>query len=202
MNDSTSLLRRVFRRRALPFILLLLAAHAGAAGFDIAQLMQTLAQTRGAQATFVEKKYIAILDRPIESSGELVYQAPGHLEKRTLRPKAEDMILDGHELTFIRGKQRRSMQLQDYPQIAAFTDSIRGTMAGDRKALERLFRLELEGGPERWQLSLTPTDSGSGASAYVQRIRIGGSRDNVTSIEIVQKDGDRSVMTITRSPAP
>jgi outer membrane lipoprotein-sorting protein len=188
--------------RLLAAALLFAAAHAGAAGFDLAQLMQTLSQTRAAQASFVEKKYLAVLDRPVESSGELVYQAPGHLEKRTLRPKPEDMILDGRELTFIRGKQRRTLQLQDYPQVAAFTDSIRGTMAGDRKALERLFHLELEGSAERWTLTLTPIDSGSGASAYVQRIRIGGARDNVTSIEIIQKDGDRSVMTITRTAAP
>ena len=59
---------------ALTITLWLMAAPAigYAAEWDIDQLMQSLALTRTDRASFVEKKYIAILDRPVESSGELV----------------------------------------------------------------------------------------------------------------------------------
>ena len=116
--------------------------------------MRGLAQTRSGHASFVEKKSIAMLDKPVESSGELFYTAPDHLEKRTLKPKPESMMVDGDTLVIERGRQKYRLQLQDYPELAAFIDSIRGTLAGDRKALERNYRLSLDGSAEHWTLQL------------------------------------------------
>lgn len=187
-------------RRSLRSLLLSLCAMAPAlslaADWDLDQLMQSLAQAKPGRASFVEKKYIAMLDRPIESSGELAYSAPDRLEKRTAKPKLETMVVEGDTLILERGRQKHTVQLQQYPELAGFIDSIRGTLAGDRKALERAFRLKLEGPTERWTLTLWPTDAKM--ATLIHLIRIGGMRDNVRSIEVIQTDGDRSVMTIER----
>jgi outer membrane lipoprotein-sorting protein len=173
---------------------------AALAAWDLQQLMDTLAQNKSSRTTFVEKKYIAMLDKPVESSGELLYTAPDGLEKRTLKPKAESMIIKGGELFIERGQQKHRLQLQAYPELAAFIDSIRGTLAGDRKALERSYRLSLEGTAERWTLRLLPLNEKM--AAVIQRISITGSRDQVSSIEISQADGDSSLMTIEKPAAP
>jgi outer membrane lipoprotein-sorting protein len=158
--------------------------------------MTQLAAKPSERATFVEKKTIALLDKPVESSGELRYKAPNLLEKRTLKPKAEMLRIDGDTLTFERGKKTQQVSLADYPEIAGFVDSIRGTLAGDRKALERSFQLALDGNPERWSLALTPTEPKM--SELIRKIVIGGRRGDVRSIEIQQADGDRSLMTVER----
>ncbi|HJU72016.1 MAG TPA: LolA-related protein [Paucimonas sp.] len=194
-------IRPVFRRTFL--FLLAIAfwpALSMAADWDIDQLMQSMGKVASGRATFIEKKTMAMLERPVESSGELLYTAPDHLEKRTLKPKPETMTIDGGTLTIERGRQKLAVQLSEYPELAGFLDSIRGTLAGDRKALERVFRLQLEGGAERWQLSLTPTDGKMATTIHL--IRIAGSRDNVRRIEIIQTDGDRSVMTVTPVATP
>ncbi len=180
--------------------LLLLPAFGHAATWDIDQLMQGLARIRTSQANFVEKKTIAMLDRPVESSGELFYRAPDHLEKRTLKPKPESMIVDGDSLIIQKGHKKYRLQLADYPELAAFIDSIRGTLAGDRKALERNYRLSLDGTAEHWILQLVPTDVKM--QAVVQRIRIAGELDTVRSIEINQADGDSSKMLIEKLVTP
>src|SRR3984893_4958541 len=54
---------------------------------DLDKLMGLLAQRQHGHVTFVEEHFLAVLDRPVESSGELLYDAPDHLEKRTLKPK-------------------------------------------------------------------------------------------------------------------
>jgi hypothetical protein len=167
-----------------------------AADWDIDQLMRGLAQNRSGRASFVEKKSIAMLDKPVESSGELVYTAPGHLEKRTLKPKPESMTVDAGTLIIERGRQKHHLQLQDYPELGAFIDSIRGTLAGDRKALERNYRLSLDGTAEHWTLQLLPVDEKM--QAVVKRIRIAGVRDAVRSIEITHADGDSSLMLIEK----
>lgn len=178
----------------------LLAATAQAAEFTIDTLMQILAQTRSDNAVFSEKKYVAILDKPVESSGELLYRAPDRLEKRTLKPRPESMILDRGVLVIERGRQTHRLELQTYPELAAFVDSIRGTLAGDRRALEQSFRLSLEGSAESWQLELTPI--GEKMQSVISKILIAGSRDAVRSIETDQADGDRSVMMIKRLTRP
>jgi hypothetical protein len=176
--------------------LALFPAIGHAADWDIDRLMRDLAQTRSGRASFVEKKSIAMLDKPVESSGELFYTAPDHLEKRTLKPKAESMTVDADTLIIERGRQKHRLQLQDYPELAAFIDSIRGTLAGDRKALERNYRLSLDGTVERWTLQLLPLDEKM--QAVVKRIRIAGVRDAVRSIEIIQADGDSSLMLVEK----
>lgn len=188
------------RRMLVALSLILLPAISHAADWDIDQLMRGLAQTRSDHASFVEKKSIAMLDKPVESSGELFYSAPDHLEKRTLKPKPESMTVDGDTLVIERGRQKYRLQLQDYPEVAAFIDSIRGTLAGDRKALERNYRLSLDGSAEHWTLQLLPTDEKM--QAVVKRIRIAGVRDTVRSIEISQADGDSSMMLIEKSATP
>ena len=170
------------------------------AAWDLQQLMQNLSQNKSGQATFVEKKYIAVLDKPVQSSGDLLYTAPDRLEKRTLKPKPESMLVNGNELVVERGRQKHRVQLQNYPELAAFIDSIRGTLAGDLKALERNYQLSLEGTAERWTLQLVPV--GEKMRVVVQHIRISGIADDVRSVEITQADGDRSLMTIEKLTAP
>jgi len=176
---------------------LCLASGAAQAAWQLGDLMQALAQSKGGQASFIEKKYLSIVDKPVESSGELRYVAPDRLEKRTLKPRAESLVLEGQRLTIERtGKQRLTLDLQSYPEAAAFVDSIGGTLAGDRSALEKVYRLSLSGDAAQWQLILLPQYSRM--SDIVSRIVIRGSRGDVTRIDFDLADGDRSEMIITK----
>lgn len=173
------------------------AGAAPASNWGIGELMQSLAQVKSANGTFVERKYLSILNAPLELSGTLSYSAPGHLEKHTLAPKPESLVLDRDQLTLedkVR-KQRRTLVLQDYPVLWALVESIRSTLAGDRQTLNRFYRVELEGDELEWRLSLKPRETRM--QALVNEIRIGGSSQSVRTIEIFEAGGDRSVMTVT-----
>jgi hypothetical protein len=200
LRSSPVLLPRLMRHLLAALALMLTPVSSHAAEWDIDQLLRGLAQIRSDHAAFVEKKFIAMLDKPVESSGELFYTAPDYLEKRTIKPKPESMVLDHGKLMIERGRQNRELQLQDYPELAAFIDSIRGTLAGDRGALERNYRLSLEGTAARWTLQLLPLDEK--IQAVVKRIRIAGTRDAVRSIETTQADGDSSLMLIEKLATP
>lgn len=194
--NAAPLVSFFYRMLALLAMALLQPVMLQAADWDIDRLMQSLSKAKPGRATFVERKYIAMLDRPLESSGELLYTPPDRLEKRTLKPKPESMLVDGSSLVIERGTKKYAMQLQDYPELEGFIDSVRGTLAGDRKALERSYKLTLEGGNEHWTLILAPSDARM--ATMVQQIRIAGSRDNVLSIDVIQADGDHSLMMIER----
>jgi outer membrane lipoprotein-sorting protein len=190
----------VLRNMLVALALMLATVISYAAEWDIDRLMHGLAQTRSDHASFTEKKYIAMLEEPVESSGELFYTAPDHLEKRTLKPKPEVMVLDHDSLVIERGHKKYHLQLQDYPELAAFIDSILGTLAGDRMALERNYRLSLEGTADSWALQLLPVEENM--QAVVKRIRIAGGGYDVHSIEITQADNDSSIMLIEKLASP
>jgi Outer membrane lipoprotein carrier protein LolA-like len=196
------------RRRALGLLLLAaLSAAAAAANInpppragtsDLDTVMSLLAQRQHGRVEFVEQKFLSILDHPIESSGELLYDAPDRLEKRTLLPRAETLVLDGSVLTMERGGHKRALDLHRYPQIQPFVESIRATLAGDRGALERVFHVEFAGGVRRWSLTLAPLDRQ--LQRTIKQVQIDGSQDQLQRVEIRQTDGDRSLMTL-RAPA-
>lgn len=159
--------------------------------------MQNLGQVKSARGKFVERKYLAMLNAPLDSSGTLVYTAPGRLEKYTLLPKPEALVLEQDKLVieFKDRNQRRTLVLQDYPVIWAFVESIRSTLAGDLQTLNRFYRASLEGGEDKWRLSLKPVEPN--IQTVVKEIQIGGSGNRVRTVEIIETEGDRSVMTIT-----
>jgi Outer membrane lipoprotein carrier protein LolA-like len=161
---------------------------------DLDRLMALLAQRQHGHVSFVEEHFLAVLDRPVESSGELLYDAPDRLEKRTLKPKPETLILEHGVITAHRGHHTYVLNLGDYPQIVPLIDSIRATLAGDRASLERIFKVTLDGPLEHWTLLLLPIDSSVAKS--VKQIRIEGVQDAIHTVEIQQADGDRSLLTI------
>ena len=171
-----------------------LAAGASAGAATLDELLQLLAARRHSHTSFSEVHQLAMLDRPLESSGELLYEAPDHLVKRTLRPKSETLLLEHGVLTAHRGRRAWALPLSEYPQVVPFVESIRATLAGDRAALERFFSVELSGSLEHWSLSLQPTDAT--VARNVRQIRFEGERDAIRAVEITETDGDASVLTV------
>jgi outer membrane lipoprotein-sorting protein len=181
-------------RGILPWLSLLALPTAWAGNWDIDALMRGLAKHEGGRAKFVETKTVAVLDKPVVSSGELNYTPPDRLEKRTFKPKQELMVLDGDTLRLERGKQVFTIRLSEHPEALAFVDSLRGTLSGDKAALEKNYKLILSGTETHWTLDLLPDDQR--IAAFVLRITFGGSGNRVESIRYLQADGDSSTMTI------
>lgn len=182
----------------LALIFLGFSPYLPAAQFTVGELMEALANNTQGAATFTETKYLGILDQPVESSGGLLFVPPDRLEKLTLKPQVEALILKGEVLTVKGPLHNRELSLKDYPEVAGMIESIRATLAGDHRALERLFRLDLEGVSDRWNLVLTPLDTRLGR--LIGRIRMEGTGGELRKVEIWQADGDHSVMSIRKNP--
>jgi hypothetical protein len=161
---------------------------------DLDDVLHGLAARRHGEVSFIEQHFLSMLKRPVESSGELIYVAPDHLEKRTLEPRPESLVLQGQVLTVQRGHSTHVLDLKSYPQVLPLIESIRATLAGDRAALEQRFKLDFGGDRARWILVLTPLDAQ--VAKAVSRVQIDGARDDLLRVEIQQPDGDRSLMTL------
>jgi hypothetical protein len=195
---------RAFDRRAVALALFLLVgagrpAAAADRGWGLPQLMQSLAQVTSSAAFFSERRELRMLSEPLMSSGTLNYVAPDQLEKRTLLPKPERLSIDGGKLTIERSEtnENRTVALADFPEIGAFVESIRATLAGDLPALERYYTISLQGDASDWQITLEPKEKR--LRELVKLIRIAGRGTSIRTIVSEQGDGDRSEMSIVET---
>jgi hypothetical protein len=160
--------------------------------------MALLAERKHGRASFLEQDYFAFLERPVTSSGVLIYEAPDRFVKRTLRPRRASLELDDGLVTVRRGGRRYHFDLSSDPEVAPDLDALRATLAGDRAALERAFDVRFEGSLAHWRLTLTPR--AAPIARRLRAIRIAGLREDIHSIVILESNGDRSVMTLGPPP--
>lgn len=186
--------------RALMGLALLWPVLASAAALDLDPLMKLLAKVGSGEATFVEKKYVAQLDAPLESSGRLSFTAPDSFVRETLKPRRDRLAVNGNTLVMSQGSRSRTVQLDATPEAAVIVEAVRGTLSGNRAVLDRHFSLQAQGTLERWQLELVPRDARM--RGQVAQIRVIGQQAQLREVTVLLADGDRSVMTITPVPPP
>ena len=168
--------------------------------WGLEDLFARFAAVGSSNARFVETREVSLLNAPLESSGTLTYRRPDFLEKRTLQPQAESLRLEGDRLTLTQADgASRTLSVSSMPEIQTYVESIRATLRGDVPTIMRFYEVALEGTVQDWRLQLTPR--ADEARAAVQRIVIAGREAVIRRIEILQADGDRSVMTIQPVPA-
>ena len=203
-------MRRADRRSAIAGRLVALALacafvlasppSAVAAAFDLEALTALLAKVRSGEATFVETRRIEMLDRTLTSSGRLTFKAPDVFVRETLRPRHEKLAVEGNTLTMSIGERSRTLQLDASPEAAVIVEAIRGTLTGNRVALERLFETRVGGDASAWTLELVPRDLR--LRGQVASVRLAGRESAVREVRVLLADGDHSVMTIDPIATP
>ena len=186
--------RRAAWRAVLLALCLGALAPAHAEGFDLQALMQRLSQVRSGEAQFVEDRRVQQLDQTLRSSGRLSFTAPDTFVRETLKPRQERMAVVGNQLTLSRGNRSQTTLLDSVPEAAVIVEAIRGTLTGNRDALERYFDTAVQGSAEQWQLDLVPKEPR--LRGQVTHLRLSGRQSQVREVRMTLADGDTSVMRI------
>lgn len=173
------------------------SANSYANDIDMPTLMQLFSANKNIKTEFVERKYVKILDVPVESKGELIFKAPLHLEKNTKSPITESLIIDGNKVSIERGTFKRSMALDDLSDMTSLVQSLTATFRGDQLGIEQYFVWTLKGTANKWQLILKPKSIK--LFVRIREIRFMGENDYVHTVETTLTDGDSSLMTLGRA---
>ena len=187
-------LRASIARAASVVLLASLPTAAQEEPWDFARLMGELAQVQTSRARYSEVKRVAVLQKPLQLSGTLLYERPGRIEKRQTLPVEEVIRVDGDWLTVEREGKTRRIALQNASLVAALVEGLRATLAGDGAELERLYSVRMQGTRQRWTLALAPREVE--VAGVVKSIVIAGSGSRIGRLEILEPGGDGSVMTI------
>jgi hypothetical protein len=169
----------------------------GATGWDVEQLLESLAKNRQAEARFEETAFSNLLTQPLKTQGTLHFIPPAGIEKHITAPYDERYVIEGDRVFFESKTKatKKTVSLHDYPALRAFIEAFRSTLANDLFTLRRFYRVELQGAPRNWILILHPLDTA--VQELVEFIRLSGEQGQLHNIEILMPDGNRSVMVIT-----
>lgn len=173
---------------------LLLALPLQAHAFGLPELARLMSQVKSGEAAFTEKRSVAMLERTLESSGRLTFAAPDTFVRETLKPRPEKVAVVGNQLTLTAGNRTRTLRLDAVPEAAVMVEAIRGTLTGNRQAIERNFIATVSGQPQRWTMELMPIEPQ--VRELVRSVQIAGQQSWVREVTVVMADGDRSVMNI------
>jgi Outer membrane lipoprotein carrier protein LolA-like len=157
-------------------------------------ILQQMAANPAARLRFVERKFLANLDAPIDSSGELTFFPPDKLQRRTLKPQAELLTIESDKLTVERGTRKQSIAIAQVPQVSALATTLLAVIKGDRRALTDTFEATTTGTAAQWSVRLKPLQPQ--AVGWLREIRLAGQKGQLELFELDLADGDRSVMRL------
>ena len=161
---------------------------------DVPGLMDLMAKVPAREDRFTETKTLAMLTQPMVLKGTLAYVRPNRVEKHITSPYAEHLIVQGDQLTLSSKEGTKRIAVDSHPLIRSFIEAIRASLAGEVAVLRRLYHIKLQGTQQDWMLTLRPLDAR--AAEYLTSITLTGHGDRLTTVDIREAGGDRSVMQI------
>ena len=185
-------------------MLLMPVANAAGNSWTVKRLMWELSQVSYARLNFVETRQSMFLSTDMVIEGNIEYRAPDYIEKVTVSPMSEKILVDGdtmlvEKLTYSRDHdavvETKHYSIESHPVLKATVGSIRYILAGNSEMLGEYYEMSISGQCENWTLELTPRTVE--ISDYAQKIILSGNESSILKYVTIQAYGDESVMTLT-----
>lgn len=166
--------------------------------------MQELAKVKHTKLKFTETKKSIFLITNTTTKGSIEYHAPNFIEKNTLSPFRERVVIDGDNMMLQKyrgtGKAENTISTQNYsvqahPLLQASVDSMRQMLSGDFAMIDQNYEVEMSGVRENWALSLTPKTPE--VQEYIERIDLTGADAQISMVVTIQADGDESTLKLS-----
>lgn len=159
--------------------------------------MHQRAQVQTGRATFVETRKMSGQTR--RSNGVLTYNAPDRLERETLQPFPERVVVQNERMTmeFETGPGQvssREFALARVPAMRPFFVAMRSLLSGDVETLQRTFEITTDGNDAAWKIKLVPRER---ADKQTREILFSGRGKDLYTVELHHKNGDSSQTQLT-----
>ena len=168
------------------------------------ELQRLLQSAPAVDIPFVEQRQSPWLTEVVESRGTVRSLPQGGLEKQVESPKQEIWRLlpdrmEWKSLAPATGNSGNSgntsntskqILFSKAPALGVLSDAIRHVVAGDFPALERDFKVVVQGDAKQWTAHLQPQSTE--AVRYLDRLEMQGSGSRLLTLVVVERKGERT----------
>jgi outer membrane lipoprotein-sorting protein len=155
--------------------------------------MEGMAGTPGVVARFRERKELSLLSEPIETRGTLFFAPPDRLLRTTDEPSRSRLVIAGDRFAFHDQAGGETVDLSSSPLAREFVENFIVLFNGDLAALRARYTPELRSEGDAWRLLLRPRHRP--LADVVERVVLEGSGRTLHRMEMLERDGDRTVTT-------
>ena len=174
-----------------------LTKTASAPVMTLAKLLAQMAKMPGLSARFVERKHMKLLVKPLVAKGTLYFTPPGYLARHVESPKPAKLLITPKHLEVRQGGGKQIIDLSARRDVKLFVESFARLLAGDRKALDAIYKLKFTSKGLLWTLELAP--KAATLAKLVKKLTIKGKGHAVLSIRVDETAGDWSITEITQA---
>lgn len=146
--------------------------------------------------TFSEEKRVALLARPLKSTGTIYFERDRGIARTTLTPKLQHVVLTKTTLRIKTEKKSEEIPLDKSKDLKAFALIFPTLLRGDRAELEKSFTIGLHGNDKDWW-ALTFTPKTESLKKMIKRVVVFGRKTNLVSLQIVEASGDTTDTQLT-----
>jgi outer membrane lipoprotein-sorting protein len=187
-------------RASLAALALAMSALAGAAPSEapqesalVSQVAAQLAQARSVRAQFVQTQTLQALQKPLVSSGTLLFVRDQGAIWRIEQPTRMTYVMTDAGVTTLDANDKPMARgARNAAGVAQVSRMMRAMLAGDLSALYSQFSVNAQGNANRWQLKLSPAQPqlaqalrglDLAGDTYVRSIRIRSANGDETRID-------------------
>jgi len=153
-------------------------------------------QLRRLRCAFREDKHIALLARPLQSTGVIYFDRDRGIVRATRTPHVEKAVLTRTALRITSGDHTEDIPLDKSKDLQAFALVFPTLLRGDRAAIERSFDIALYGRADGWwALAFTPRSDS--LRALVRRVVVFGRAGELAALQVAEASGDTTDTRLT-----
>jgi hypothetical protein len=143
----------------------------------------------GLFARFAEEKKVAILTRPLRSTGELIFLPDRGLYRKLMTPFAQELLITPTAIhqRDPRGRMEK-LALATLPAAQAFVNAFLAVFSGSFEALHSHFQVYFSSESSRWQLGLMPTHTVM--HTLISCIVLAGENEHLIDLWVQETNGD------------
>lgn len=145
---------------------------------------------------FTEAKHVALLARPLRSTGTIFFDRDQGIARATRTPKPQQVVLTRTTLRIRTAGHTEEIPLDKSQDLKAFALIFPTLLRGERVELERSFELVQFGSEhDQWALDFKPrTES---LRKLIQRVVVFGKQGEVTGLKVIEASGDTTDTLLT-----
>lgn len=145
---------------------------------------------------FSEEKKIALLARPLKSTGTIYFDREKGIARTVITPKPQQVVLTRTTLKIRTAKKTEEIPLDKSKDLKAFALIFPTLLRGERAELEKSFEIGLYGSDKDWwALSFSPKTKS--LEKMVKRVVVYGKKTEAFSLQIVEANGDTTDTRLT-----
>lgn len=182
---------RLILAAALLFALQAVSADAIETDAVFTKIAERLAAPAVLRGNFTQSRKIALLERPLQSSGSFLLSDMG-LYWRQDEPLVSVMIADGERLLQqIDGGSLQAIDVAKNPMVLTFSTSFLSIFNGTEAELRSHFTVEFLDGEDSWSIQLTPTEYPM--SEAIETINLRG-REYIEELTVISRSSEKTMI--------